>query len=238
MSDDNGDDATAPADAIPDFGALYPREVKFGQFNVLSLTGDQPTAYHADIQDLTCSCPDEEFNREGDEVCKHLAAALFQAREQRDFGDMTRESILEVHKQARDALQDMQALRDLSTTRDASRTAESVSQETETESETVGDSVDNLVGAVGDWLAENDVETEHLEVAEASHDGTGGIAIHPDNSEMPDKEYEWFKSVVQEDVEDPGWHLGFADGGCPNCGEENDEFYVMIPAGDVHSVVS
>lgn len=74
----------APADQIDDFEDLYAREVEFMEYSVLSLSGDSNTAYTANVKELTCNCPDDQYNKSGAKVCKHLAKALFVARQNPD----------------------------------------------------------------------------------------------------------------------------------------------------------
>lgn len=72
-----------PANAITDFPALYPRQTRFNRYTVLSLANDTTTAYQVDIDELTCSCPDHRYEPDEGDVCKHLAAALFEASKNR-----------------------------------------------------------------------------------------------------------------------------------------------------------
>jgi hypothetical protein len=71
-------DTTAPADAINGFGDLYPRQVSTRKTVVLSLRNDEPTAYTVDCLDMTCDCPDAQFNKGDPEICDHLAVTLYQ----------------------------------------------------------------------------------------------------------------------------------------------------------------
>jgi len=58
---------------------LYPRQTTIHEWRVLSRRNGSVTAHEVNIQDLTCTCEDMQFNLEGNQVCDHLAAALFQA---------------------------------------------------------------------------------------------------------------------------------------------------------------
>lgn len=73
------------AEAIEDFGKLYPRPSGLNTFTVLSLSNGEPTAYVTNIHDLTCTCPDDQFNKSGNRLCKHLAATLYMEPKERDW---------------------------------------------------------------------------------------------------------------------------------------------------------
>lgn len=87
MSQPRSERSQPPADAIPDFGDLYPRPTGINTMRVLSLSGDQPTSYTVDLREGTCSCEDDAYHRNGGECCKHLAAALYQAPDVQDIDD-------------------------------------------------------------------------------------------------------------------------------------------------------
>jgi hypothetical protein len=59
--------------------SLYPRQVTIHEWRVLSRRNGSVTAHEVDVSDLTCTCEDMQFNKEDNQVCDHLAAALFYA---------------------------------------------------------------------------------------------------------------------------------------------------------------
>lgn len=79
---DAADVAAAPAEAINGYGSLYPRQVTPHKTVVLSLRNGDPTAYHVNIAELDCDCPDESFNKSAPEICDHVAVALLEARKE------------------------------------------------------------------------------------------------------------------------------------------------------------
>jgi hypothetical protein len=81
MSTGTAQHSVPATEAIDDFGDLYPRPVGINRFVVLSLSAGGFTAYQCNIDELTCECRDLAFNREEGEICKHLAAALYQSPE-------------------------------------------------------------------------------------------------------------------------------------------------------------
>lgn len=81
MSTGTAERSVPAAEAIDDFGDLYPRPVGINRYAVLSLAAGGFTAYQCNTEQLTCECRDHAFNREEGEICKHLAAALYQSPE-------------------------------------------------------------------------------------------------------------------------------------------------------------
>jgi len=79
MSHGTAEGHVPPAEAIDDFGALYPRPVGINRYAVLSLSEDGFTAYECDLEAMTCECRDMAFNRDKGEICKHLACALYES---------------------------------------------------------------------------------------------------------------------------------------------------------------
>lgn len=71
-------DAIKPAQAIGDYPNLKVRSmIETGTYEVLHLKGGGgSTSYRVNLKDMTCTCPDWEFNRDTHQPCKHMAAAL------------------------------------------------------------------------------------------------------------------------------------------------------------------
>lgn len=71
-------DAIKPADAIPDYPNLKVRAmIETGVYEVLHLKGGGGSkSYRVNLKDMTCTCPDWEFNRDTHQPCKHMSAAL------------------------------------------------------------------------------------------------------------------------------------------------------------------
>jgi hypothetical protein len=70
----------ALGDQINGYKNLYPRQKGYNQWNVLSFRSGEATAYPVNLEELTCPCEDEEHNRDGNEVCDHIAVALYESK--------------------------------------------------------------------------------------------------------------------------------------------------------------
>jgi hypothetical protein len=65
------------ANEIDGFSDLYPRQTTIHEWRVLSRRNDSVTAHKVDVSDLSCTCEDMAYNKEDNQVCDHVAAALF-----------------------------------------------------------------------------------------------------------------------------------------------------------------
>lgn len=72
------------ANEIDGFSDLYPRQTTIHEWRVLSKRNDSVTAHKVNVSDLTCTCEDMAYNKEDNQVCDHVAAALFAAERQLD----------------------------------------------------------------------------------------------------------------------------------------------------------
>jgi hypothetical protein len=54
------------------------------EYRVLSFRNDSVTSYRVDVDAGECTCPDEDYNTEGAEVCAHLAKAIMAHTSQYD----------------------------------------------------------------------------------------------------------------------------------------------------------
>lgn len=80
------DDGQTIDDAVDGYQQLAPRQVTIHEWRVLSWRNDNLTAYKVNLRNLTCGCPDHRMNNDDDEVCAHLASALFAAERNMDVG--------------------------------------------------------------------------------------------------------------------------------------------------------
>jgi hypothetical protein len=78
MTTGTGRSAVPPAESIESFEDLYPRRVGLDDYVVLSLSEGGFTAYEVGLNPMECSCPDYRMQRDGPDICKHLAATLYQ----------------------------------------------------------------------------------------------------------------------------------------------------------------
>jgi len=81
MTVGTGQEAVPAAESIEDFEDLYPRRVGLDSYTVLSLSEDGFTAYEVALDGLECSCADYRYSRDGPDICKHIAATLYQQPE-------------------------------------------------------------------------------------------------------------------------------------------------------------
>ena len=58
------------------FEDLDVSQVAYHEYRVLSTRNGTVTAHETNVVDLSCTCQDAQFNREGQEVCAHLAKCL------------------------------------------------------------------------------------------------------------------------------------------------------------------
>lgn len=79
---ENEGEARSAVDAIHNFPDLHARQIGFNTYQVLHLGEDSNRVYTVDLSELTCTCPDWQFNRDAPTVCKHMATALFEAPKQ------------------------------------------------------------------------------------------------------------------------------------------------------------
>jgi hypothetical protein len=224
-------------DQIPEHDDLCVRRIGGHQYRVLSLGGDARTCYLVNVKDLTCSCPDYEFNRDAPEVCKHLAVALDRAPANPSLEREVFDNLVELWSQANAAVQDIQDVRDVA---QASQDAQAAWETAQAGSEDSADGSDDLdrdpVDGIRDWLDTGFAQPEHVDVRAGSHAGTDGVVLEPDNQTMSDGVYESFKSLVNA-VDGSHVHIGFGDDPCQTCGDQDGEFWYFIPAADVAGVV-
>jgi hypothetical protein len=219
----------APGQQIDDFNELYPRQVAHHTFRVLSLAGDSPTSYLVNIDEGTCTCPDEEFRRDGQEACKHLAMALFQAPKRVRVEEELVNDLSLVLAKLEGAAQDFTSQAGETTTMTADEAMETGPEETETATEEA-DEVDltHAADRLEGWLNTAVPAPEHVEMWIGDHGDRTGIVVEPDNGEMTDHAYEAFKGVVNT-LEDSEVHVGFGDDPCQTCGEQDGDFWYWVP---------
>lgn len=235
MTDDDG--TKKIAEVVDGFSQMNARQQTIHKWSVTSWRNDSQTIHHVNLLKGSCTCKDKQYNRGDDEACAHIMKANHQAQGQMDAGEAINHDL---HKHVLELRQHVQTIERRSAGVQADRAGdmdEAAAQES-SEADDEGTEIGReMTEGVVQWLDEENVDTEHLGIHKHHHNGTGGVGIEPNKQEMGDKEYEWFKNVFKDDVPDGDWHLGFADGGCPNCDEKDDDFYAFIPAGDLPEVV-
>jgi hypothetical protein len=58
------------------FADLDVSQIAYHEYRVLSARNSSITAHEVNVADMSCTCEDAHFNREGQEVCAHLAKCL------------------------------------------------------------------------------------------------------------------------------------------------------------------
>lgn len=96
-------------------GDLSVRRTGMYEYNVLSARNDDVTVHCVDLQDVTCTCGDDEHNREDREPCAHYAAAFLHSDDitledfaLSDLSSMRAEAVesFRAMEQARDLMED------------------------------------------------------------------------------------------------------------------------------------
>lgn len=191
-----GDDAEAGeiAEQIEDYPDLYPRHVGGNRYRVLSLGGDEPTAYAVDIGALDCDCSDFQKRREDPEVCKHLATALEAAPPRLSIEAETFDSLVNLWSEAADTVQDIKDVRDVAQTAQNANAAAAAQQAAESGTQTAGA---DPVSRVESWLEANDVPSDGVDVWE--HEEYGSIQLET-NGNLSDAEFDRFRELTDDDL--------------------------------------
>jgi pyruvate/2-oxoglutarate dehydrogenase complex dihydrolipoamide acyltransferase (E2) component len=188
QSEKNGE---APGVAINGFGGLYPRMTDVDSGTVLSLRNGQITAYRVNISSLECekrdgtSCEDLEYNCSGQQVCDHLAAAIYSAPRKPDVNAKAIDGATGMLSMAKDAAQSAQstadslrAARNAHAQASAQQASQNGSQPAEDESMNAEDAYDgydleDLRGELREALKERDFDVN--EMGTGTYQGTDQI---------------------------------------------------------------
>lgn len=106
-------------------------------YRVLSARNGHPTAHKVDLTDMSCTCEDMEWNREGREVCAHVARVMVDARQQIDLSGLAASEIAQLMTSANAALEKAKDARD---TYNRTQEANEVAERTETAESDTADS--------------------------------------------------------------------------------------------------
>lgn len=223
--------------AVNGWTDLYARQVDTYEWRVLSLRNGSVTAHKVQTDDLSCTCADEQYNKDDPEVCDHVATALFQADQGLDVGDYTKAHLTSLVDRAQAAVTELEELKNVGQANRAATAAAAVEagQADAQAGADPGLDVDPVEG-VEDWLETGFGSPEHVDVREGDHDGTAGVVLEPDNQAMADGQYEAFKALVNN-LDGSTVHVGFGDDPCNTCGAQDGEFYYHVPAADVAEVL-
>lgn len=197
-------------------------------WRVLSTRNDSQTAHKVNTRDLTCSCEDAEWNREGNEVCDHLAHVLTVAPTDMAVGEALN---FDLHKQVQELNGHVKSIERRATAIHADTQADGSQAGTDgAESSTDDDAEDSGVVVEADpsgdqqgllddlqsWFAQaagfNDFDPRIIDLSWVEADGTPGIEVdrspfdggYYDDGEWQDKdEFEDHKETVKDTVLSP-----------------------------------
>lgn len=207
------DTAVPPDEAIPDFGALYPRQVAYGQYRVLSIKNDgtENTHYLVNIKEGTCDCKDAEFQTESDHVCKHLAAALYAAPKRHSVEEMAVADLSETVRRV-EAMVDGSALSsDASASVAIDDATDDADADVDHEGDVriLGDGLEEEIGTLQGWFGEAadfaNFDRNIIDLSAAKAEGRSGVAVerqpfrggYYDDDEWQDKEtYDTYRENV------------------------------------------
>ena len=227
----------APEEVIDGMAGLFPRHIKAHRYNVLSIRNNSITAWEVNTKELTCGCPDQQFNRQNGEICDHLAVALYEAPKRLSVEDTAPFYLSESIERAQEAAETAETIVDsldegLTSLRDKQA-------QTATEDSLDEDSPDPdprvETEDVERFIDRKFASPDLVDIRAGSHGEHHGIILEPDTRRMDDAGSEAFKSIIKT-LEGSNCHTGFLDEGCAECGANDGEYYWFVPEDD-NSVV-
>jgi len=87
MSEQVRDPSSASSDRIDGYQDIKPRQVSPTEYRVFSSRNHDLTAHKVDIEELSCTCGDNRYNKDDPQICAHLAVTLDQAPRKLDHGE-------------------------------------------------------------------------------------------------------------------------------------------------------
>jgi hypothetical protein len=213
-------------------------------YRVLSARNGSATVHKVDLGEVTCTCEDMEYNKEGRDVCAHAAKAALAhpsqvtAESQMAHTLMSQaESLHDLTDKVRETAH--QAEQSLVSVRDLQAGAQAVEEQVESgdpEPDTSPPEPDvNALKDVREWIDENYPQPQLVSCEEGDHGGTAGVRLEPDNRTMTDGQYEMFKGLVNS-IDESTAHVGFTDEGCNSCNSDDDSFWYHIPSSAVEEL--
>jgi hypothetical protein len=172
------------------------------------------------------------YNREGNEICKHLMKAILVAPDSLEFSSMAVNDIASL-------LGKLEATVDRVETGNTSQTTTEETtdsgQPDSTGNEPVSETPDNVLQPVREWMDSTlaPAVQDGLDVRQGTHDGKDGVIIEPDYRELSDTQKDTMKSVLK-DHDLTGQHTGFGDDGCYVCGKADGDYWFFIESGAVN----
>lgn len=225
------------AEALNGFDALAARQIRGHQYRVLSWRNESVTAHKVDLEALTCTCEVMQYSAEDNEICDHLATALYQAPQRITIDETAPYYLSECVDEAQEAVEKVDAVTEgleesLVSLRSSEAEAAGKAAEIET-TETQAQEVTKDM--VEEWLDTGFAASHAVDIREGSHSSSIGIILEPDNQAMSDPQFESFKALMNS-LEDSTVHVGFGDDPCNYCSEQDGQYYYHVPADDSSEV--
>lgn len=221
---------------VDGWSGIYPRHLGGDRYRVVSTRNDTLTIHKVNVSEISCTCKDEEHNKDRPEVCAHLAAATYGLPKRVTVEDHAVGTLIELARTGQLGSHETAVESEGLGPEDVMDSSTAASEPSD---EDTADATDrDLEGAcsrVTDWLKPAIQEFEHVSVHPGQHHGHSGVRIEPDNLSMSDAAYAGFKGVVGSlDVIVP--HVGFSDMSCNTCGKNDGEFYYFLNHEDIDEV--
>jgi len=225
------------ADQITDFDVLTVRHI--GRHDYRVLNREKGTVSEVDLDDVTCTCEDMAYNRDGGRaVCKHVQMAMFQAPSDRITVEDTAPFYLsEAVDRAQTAAEQAEIVVDdldkgLTQVRDEQ--AHNAAQRPHDDTSPAPQANVGLED-VEDWFTDGYANPSLVDIRNGRHNDTQGVILEPDSQAMTDGDSEQFKALIKT-LEDSEVHTGFLDDGCNECNVQDDDYWWFIPSDDSSEV--
>ena len=193
----------AIAEAINGFAELYPRQQTRFRWTVLSTRNDSVTAHSVHTRDMTCTCEDAKYNAEGNEICDHLAVALFQSTGNISHEDMSRWTMSTLLADGRKAVDQLQGMAQNSSEPPKTETVDEPEEDTPTKQQADESSIEYWLragdkeAAFGVWMNQQIPGFDADEMLEYwEHEDFGSINFKADG--MPDEQFDAFTKLCSE----------------------------------------
>jgi len=198
-SDTSGRHEAALGDQINGYKNLYPRQRGYNKWNVLSFRGGEPTAYPVSLNDLSCPCEDMQMNKDGSEVCDHIAVALYESKKHQELGQRVVQDLAthmgQIERTAEEVVEARDALEGaLVQARDAEAGQAAQDGSDSSESDSTDDNGENyseiqpdeaqagMCKAIRNWIASaeqfnSDIDPEIVETKWVEYQGREGVWV-------------------------------------------------------------
>jgi hypothetical protein len=185
------DVATVLLDEYDEINMIETMRVGKSAYVAISGRGDSLTAHRVDVDEFVCSCPDKTYNRQGGEVCAHLARCLldhaqlpFEERRTDDRVDGRLDELVEEIEDLRETIDDLD-VDDLDEGAD-----EGNGEPTSTDRSSGSDPIQ----VVNDWLNSHQCDPEDFRVYR--HDDLDRVVIETES--VPEEDYRKFVKECQQ----------------------------------------